>query len=249
MNDLHLSVGLLMRPFVPRNPFSYSRLPLLSRLQLAAFRARRRAERRLIGKPARNIYKLARALGLKGRGGLTINAGDSVYEVAFDASNTQFVPAEDAVYEPELAALLDIVLDDDGVFFDIGSNWGYFSFYTLSRKSFRGIVHAFEPYPTNHRNLNDTANQCGFGPKLICHEVALSDHDSAQRQAAPSAGLTRDPAAGDDGAIAKAIQAITTSGTNARPAPRGVGTVCEARSLGISRLWRRKKDISIEMAA
>jgi len=158
-----------------RNPMRYERLPLISRLQRAAFRRRRRFAKRFIGKPARKLYHAARKLGLNGHGVFSFEAGTTKHRYTFDARNSQFTSAEDRAYEPELAALLDLLLDDDGVFFDIGANWGYFPLYVLGRANFAGTVHAFEGYPPTYADLASIAGQSPFGERLICHAVALSD--------------------------------------------------------------------------
>jgi FkbM family methyltransferase len=60
------------------------------------------------------------------------------------------------------------------VFFDIGANYGFFSYLMLSR--FPVQVHAFDPSPRNYRQLVTTKSQnqlSGFHP----HHLGLSDKE------------------------------------------------------------------------
>src|ERR1700733_4301489 len=65
-------------------------------------------------------------------------------------------------HEPELAHLIDLLVPDDGVFLDVGSNFGYFSIYLGTRPKFRGHIHAFEPIAGSFAGLRDMVNslQC-----------------------------------------------------------------------------------------
>jgi FkbM family methyltransferase len=140
-------------------------------------RPRRRTAKRLIGKPARSIFRLAHRMGLGGQGLFALNVAGKEHRFVFNARNTQFTPARDQAYEPELAALLDLLVGERDTFFDIGANWGYFSLYVLSRPSFAGTVHAFEAYPPTFSDLNSIARQSPFGARLVCHPVALANHN------------------------------------------------------------------------
>lgn len=173
---------LLRRKIVHRRPMELVHVPFLGKLQRAAFRPRRRMAKRFIGKPARVLYRLARASGLQGEGVLSLRTGEATRLISFDARNAQFVTNDDAMsYEPDLAALWDILLEADDVFYDVGANWGYFGLYNLSRPGFTGVVHAFEPYPASYADLERTARQSGFDARFVCHPLALSDHDGRGR--------------------------------------------------------------------
>jgi len=81
--------------------------------------------------------------------------------------------------EPELACLLDLLVPDDGVFVDIGCNWGYFSFYLLTRASFRGQVFSFEPEPDSFAELSTLKRALGDRAKnLKTFQVACGDRDT-----------------------------------------------------------------------
>ena len=121
---------------------------------------------------------MASKMNLGGDGFFTCLIDGTERPIRFNARNAQFVPMLDKMFEPEVAALIDIFLLDDGTFFDIGANWGYFTFYALSRPGFKGQVHAFEPYPNTHDDLNDIAAQTPFGARIVSHRIALSDSDA-----------------------------------------------------------------------
>ena len=79
-------------------------------------------------------------------------------------------------YEDETAVLLDAFLPKGGCFYDIGSNWGYFSLYAASRGAAIRI-HAFEPIPGTFEDLRCCVEQAGLGGQVRCHNLAASDSD------------------------------------------------------------------------
>ena len=110
--------------------------------------------------------------------------GEFLYEgtvlskpIRFNAKNTQFEavynPLFDRGYEPEIGALLDIVLERKGAFIDIGSNWGYFALHAASLAKFHGYVYACEPFPSTFADLTSVVSQAGLGDKITCWQVAF----------------------------------------------------------------------------
>jgi FkbM family methyltransferase len=103
--------------------------------------------------------------------------------VTFDPRNTQFesvyAPQYRNGYEIETAALLDVLIPQDGVFFDIGANWGHFSVGTAVRPGFVGRIHAFEPNPRSFADLSAVINQLDLGGRVFCHPHALSDRNGS----------------------------------------------------------------------
>jgi len=82
--------------------------------------------------------------------------------------------------EPELAHLIDLLIPDDGVFIDIGANWGYFSLFLALRNGFKGFIHSFEPIEENISLLVDFKNK--FNLKSIhAYKLALANSVSTQR--------------------------------------------------------------------
>ena len=162
-----------------RNPFRNLSLPLLGKLQQAAIRPRRRIARRFVGKPARAMFHLCYRMGLGGHGLFALNVDGVERRFAFNARNTQFTSATGQAYEPELSALLDLLVGEHDTFFDIGANWGHFALYVLSRPGFAGTVHAFEGYPPTFGDLESIASQSLFDERFVCHPVALSNHNGS----------------------------------------------------------------------
>ena len=164
-----------------RNPFTLLHLPWLSRLHRAAFRPRRRLSKRFIGKPAKRLFRLLLALGAGGDGRVRVDTAGGPRLVGFNARNTQFgalyQPQSQPLYEPETSALLDRLVADDDVFYDIGANWGWYAVLIASRPSFRGRVEAFEPFPATFADLDRMVRQAGLDGCIHCHDLALADRD------------------------------------------------------------------------
>ena len=53
------------------------------------------------------------------------------------------MPQNKPIYEPETSALLDQLVGDEDVFFDVGANWGWYSVLIAARPTFHGTVHTF----------------------------------------------------------------------------------------------------------
>jgi FkbM family methyltransferase len=103
--------------------------------------------------------------------------------IRFNPKNTQFhafyFKAYSMGYEPQLSALIDLIVPDNGVFYDVGSNWGWFSLMLASRTGYRGHIHAFEPFPSTFKDLASVVEQAGVGQRVRCHNVALLDRTGA----------------------------------------------------------------------
>ena len=171
-----------------RNPFRVERLSWFSRLHRTAFRPRRRIPKRLIGRPAKKLFRLAFNNGwFVGRSSFALHVGVEWRIVSFSPRNLQFgalyLPQNFPVYEPETSALLDILVSNNSIFFDIGANWGYYAVYLASRNGFRGRIEAFEPFPPTFRDLESTVDQTGFSERIGVHGMALSDRDGTASMA------------------------------------------------------------------
>lgn len=92
-------------------------------------------------------------------------------------------------HEPELAHLLDLLVPDDGVFLDVGSNYGYFSVYLATRRNFHGHIHAFEPVASSFAGLREMISSLQCDEVVTCHNAAASD----------SVGMATMDVAGDTG--------------------------------------------------
>jgi len=167
----------LYRRVARRRPLTVAEMLAIARLYRAAHRPRRRVAKRLIGKPARWLFNLAyHGLKLEGAGTLDM---DGVGPLAFNGRNTQFcglyMPQYAAGYEPETSALIDALMPDGGVFYDVGANFGYYSLFVGGRAGFTGQVHAFEPMAATFADLESLIVQAGLGERATCHKVAISD--------------------------------------------------------------------------
>lgn len=166
-------------PVALRNPFRIEHLPFLSLIHRAAFSKRRRLSKRFVGKPAKRLFKLLTKRGAQGKGCFSLHCQDQWRKVEFNARNTQFgalyLPQSQPLYEPETSALLDRLIGDDDVFFDVGANWGWYSLLLASRPGFGGSIHAFEPFPTTFEDLASVVAQAGLSQMVTCHDVALAD--------------------------------------------------------------------------
>ncbi len=180
---------MLTRRIVWRKPYAAARLPLLARLHRAAYSASPRLRHELLKIPLRRLFAQAYRLGLGGRGAFTLMVKAQSRLLSFDARNLQYaslyMPQHVPGYEPETSALLDALVGPEAVFYDIGSNWGYFSLFLAARAGFRGKVHAFEPSAESFGDLLDLVRQTGLAPQITCHNVGLSDRTGAAALAAP----------------------------------------------------------------
>ncbi len=98
-------------------------------------------------------------------------------ELEFDSHNPQFhalyLDRYSRGYEPEVAEFIDAVLSDDGGFYDIGSNWGYFVLFVAVRPGFRGVIHAFEPGPS-FQDLRRLIRALNLQARVKCYKSALA---------------------------------------------------------------------------
>ncbi len=194
--EIFENMDILIRKGVQlRNPFRVTRLPFLSRLQRAAFRHRRRVSKRFIGKPAKLIFRLVHdALRIAGTGVFELQTCHGPRRIKFSARNTQygsiFLPQYRHGYEPEVTALLDIIIENDAVFLDIGSNWGFYSLFIASKHDFCGRIYAFEPFPPTFDDLRNVVAQSGLEDRITCHSTALSDRAGHARMIVPGGTLS-----------------------------------------------------------
>lgn len=165
----------------PRRPFAAARLPPIAHLVRLAFRADRpRWRKRLFKRPLRLLFDAAyHGLKLGGEGRLEVALADGAQPLGFDARQLHFYAAyrddDRHGHEPEVAALLETLLAGDRVFYDVGANFGYFSLYAAGIAGYAGAIHAFEPMPATFADLARCVRELGLGPRVACHEFALSD--------------------------------------------------------------------------
>jgi FkbM family methyltransferase len=96
-------------------------------------------------------------------GSFIYERGGKEIEVKFNGRNAQFHALYEKYYacgyELETAALLLRLASRGGVFYDIGSNWGYFSLLVAALPNFKGQIYAFEPNPRTFIDLKSTVTQ------------------------------------------------------------------------------------------
>lgn len=182
----------------PRTPFRATRLPLLARCYRDAFRSGHAESLNPAWRFARRLafYFLLKATSNRQEGELAMRMPEGERRAPFNARNRQFnsiyFDKFAFAYEPEVSLLVDHAIADGGVFYDIGANWGYFSFYLASRPGFTGTIHSFEPWPPTHEDLAGLVTALGLQTRITCHATALGGHSgAAHMQAASHSGLVK----------------------------------------------------------
>lgn len=97
--------------------------------------------------------------------------------VKFNGRNLQFHALYESYYrhgyELETALLISALCRGDRPFFDIGSNWGYFSLLAASLPEFTGPIQAFEPNPRTFADLNDTIAQAAVTDRVNAWQIGI----------------------------------------------------------------------------
>lgn len=174
-------------------------LPLVARLYRGGFKsgcgAKGSGLRRLISRAG---FYLHRGLApFRSYGAIQILVRGEPRVIRFDVGNRQFTTLYfqqflEHGYEPEVAAVISELLPDDGVFFDVGANWGHHSLLVAARPEFRGRVYAFEPWPPSFVDLRETMRQANLADWVVCHPIALGDRSGSVSMHCPGhSGLTR----------------------------------------------------------
>lgn len=179
---------LLVRAAPTDAPFVVLALPAIARLYAAScgpFGSRTERLKRLL---VRQVFRLLYRLGMGGRGRMALRS-DPTRRLTFNARNLQFssvyLPEFGSGYESETLALLSALVEDRSVFWDIGSNWGYFALAIATQKGFDGRVHAFEPFPSTFDDLRALVREAHLEDRIECHQLAASDFDGIARMALP----------------------------------------------------------------
>lgn len=194
--------------------FRSKRLPTLAKFYQYVYHRRRRSHLGIaMDFVLRRVYAAALAMHRRPALGLfDYVSGDQSIEIQFDARNTQFhaiyLPKFAEGYEPETSVLLDAFLHDSGVFWDIGSNWGYFPLYACAGRGFIGEVHAFEPTQSSFRDLASTVGQAGLCSRVHCHQLALGDVNGTSCMTVPD-GIHSGLASLDANASGEPVKVMT----------------------------------------
>lgn len=160
-------------------------LPLFARLYRNAFKSG-------AGPDLPRLKQLVHRLGYYGLGAILrrpqwgvmrLDVRGQSRDLRFNCLNRQFMTLYfqkyAPVFEPTVGAAVLAVLSEDGVFYDIGSNWGYFSLLVASRPAFRGSVQAFEPWPPSFADLASIIEQAELTGIITAHPCALAETSRA----------------------------------------------------------------------
>lgn len=169
-----------------RVPFQCKSLPLIAKLTRLGFHQYRNRWAKRLGKRAgRLAFDAAYGMGLGGEGIAELATNDGPVRLKFDARKRHYASLYlhhyGDGYEAEVALLLETFLGREAVFYDIGSNWGYFAFYAVAKPDYTGAIHAFEPVAGTYADLIDWVEQSGLAARITCHQLALSDKAGSGR--------------------------------------------------------------------
>jgi FkbM family methyltransferase len=101
--------------------------------------------------------------------------------IRLSSANTQLHGLNDQTeefkygYEPEIAAVIDFFVPNDGAMIDVGANFGYFPLFLASRPGFVGVIHAFEPSTRGFTDLQVLVSNSGLSERIHMHKLALGD--------------------------------------------------------------------------
>jgi len=154
-------------------------LPLLARLHRGAFRSGTGPDLspwKQIGCRA-GYYPLAALVRTPQLGRLELPVRGQMRTLEFDCRNRQFIAIYFQKYmpgfEPAVSATVLALLPRQGVFYDIGSNWGWYSLLVAQQAEFTGRVHAFEPWPASFADLTSLLHQAELTGIVTAHPLAL----------------------------------------------------------------------------
>jgi FkbM family methyltransferase len=162
-------------------PFGIEALPWVLRVYRSPFdRWTSPGRQALFGAPNLLLFFLYQRLWpFPGRAHFVYRRQGREMRIRFNPKNSQYRAlylSEFATgYEPLTTSLVSLLTPPQGVFYDIGSNWGWFSLALAAREDFRGKIHAFEPFAPSYADLRSIVSQAGLEEMINCHPVALSD--------------------------------------------------------------------------
>ena len=116
---------------------------------------------------------------------LSVHFGNRIEHVEISRTNTNFIGVDRGVlefrqgYEPEILALIDLLVPNNGVLLDIGANWGCFSIFLAARPGFSGRVYAFEPSSQSFQNMTKLVDDLKLQEHIACHKLGLADYSGS----------------------------------------------------------------------
>ncbi len=88
-------------------------------------------------------------------------------------------------YEILVARSIDHFLPNDGIFADVGSNWGYFPLLIGANEKFTGRIHAFEPMPGTSKDLQQMVEQAGLEEWVTPYAMAVGNESGSVKMSKP----------------------------------------------------------------
>ena len=104
-----------------------------------------------------------------------------VTSIPVDLTNGQFMGAALSKapfsygYEPDILACIAHFLPKHGVFYDVGANWGYFTYHLLLDPAFNGSVVAFEPVARSMADFLRLARETKLESRITPVQMALGE--------------------------------------------------------------------------
>lgn len=118
---------------------------------------------------------------------LEVTTAAGLTAVPVDMRNSQLIAADRESfpdgYEPDVAAAMELLLPDDGVFIDAGANWGCFALLAALRPGFQGRVVAIEPAPRPADDLAALVAALDLPVRAL--RLALGDVDGTAQLSQP----------------------------------------------------------------
>lgn len=160
-------------------PFRLARSSLPIWLYMKAYGRRKTIFEKQFSKLCARLFRLLQLIegivgGTKYAQGTLAGSG----QFSFNSLNTQFHSIYQYVfgYELDVMASIRTLLPTNGVFVDVGANWGYFAIAIASDAGFSGKVIAFEPSKNTYPDFMHILDQLnGLRGVIEPHNMALSD--------------------------------------------------------------------------
>src|SRR5882724_3918648 len=103
------------------------------------------------------------------------------HRITFNGRNTQFraLYAEEyrSGYELETSLVLLRLCRGQRAFYDVGSNWGYFSLLIAASRRFEGKIFSFEPNPIAFADLSQIVSAAGLSSMVTTVNCGLGDDE------------------------------------------------------------------------
>lgn len=174
-------------PGTARSFARITRLPLLARLQVANPDAELRGLQYAFDRAARGAHRLVHSIfGQPAPAALEISFADrSTLGISVDARMPHYVEfvsrSLHGGYRPLETLLLDAMLPQARVFFDVGAQWGYFTWLALTNPGFKGTVYSFEQSPALVAELERIRDGGRFNDVHVM-PYGLADYDGVATQ-------------------------------------------------------------------